>query len=104
MVEIAKTIEISEIAAAGEDSEGDKYLRINLIEILYIRYPITFWKRSVLALLNSSSEVNTIYLIFAQELGLPIRSTDVRTQKIDNNILDIYGMLIIAFSMTNKAN
>ena len=58
----------------------------------------------MLALFNSSSEVNAIYLTFAQELGLPIRPTDVRVQKIDSITLDTFGIVVTAFLVINKAN
>ena len=56
------------------------------------------------ALFNSKSEINTIHLIFAKELDLPIRPTDIRMQKIDGTILDSYRMVVIAFLIMNKAN
>ena len=58
----------------------------------------------VSALFDSSSEVNAIYLTFTHKLGLSIRPTDIRTQKIDGTMLDTYGMVVAAFSMTNKGN
>ena len=42
-------------------------------QVLYIRYPTTFWEKSVSALLDSRSEFNTIHPTFAKELGLSIR-------------------------------
>ena len=38
-----------------------------------IRYPSTFWKGSVLALLDSGSEVNALHPTFAIELGFQVR-------------------------------
>lgn len=63
-----KAIEVVEIAGAsknGKQNEG-KYPE-NLVQILCIRYPITFWKKSVpvLALFDSGSKVNVIHLNFA---------------------------------------
>lgn len=55
-------------------------------------------------LYNSNSEVNTIYLTFAQELGFSIRSTDIRAQKIDNTMLDTYRIIFAAFLVTDKVN
>ena len=69
-----------------------------------IWYPTTFQDKSVLALLDSGSEVNTIHPTFAKELGLPIRSIDVGAQKIDGTTLDTYRMVVTAFLMTDKAN
>ena len=59
---------------------------------------------SVSALFDSSSEVNAIYLTFVRELGLPIKPMDVRAQKIDSTMLDPFGIVVTAFSVTDKAN
>ena len=55
-------------------------------------------------LLDSSSKVNAIHPIFVKELGLPIKSKNVEMQKIDGIMLDIYGIIVAVFSVTNKAN
>ena len=59
---------------------------------------------TVLALFDSSSEVNAINPTFAKELGLSIRPTDVKAQKIYGTTLNTYRMVVVAFLMTNKAN
>ena len=56
------------------------------------------------ALVDSGSEVNTIHLSFAKELGLPIRPTNIGVWKIDGTTLDTYGMVVVPFSVTDKAN
>ena len=58
----------------------------------------------VSALLDSGSEVNVIYPILAWELGLSIKITDVGAQKIDSTMLDIFEIVVVAFSVTDKAN
>ena len=58
----------------------------------------------MLALFDSSGKVNAIHSTLAQKLELPIKPTDVRAQKIDSTMLDIFGMVVSAFSVTNKAN
>lgn len=58
----------------------------------------------MLVLLNSKSKVNIIHTTFAKKLGFSIRLIDVRTQKINDIILDTYGMIVTVFSVTNKAN
>ena len=100
--EAVKTVETIGAGENGEDDKGGKYLR-NLARVPYNWYSITFWRKSVpvLALFNSSSEVNAIHPTFAQELRLPIRPTDVEAQKIDGATLDIYGMVFAAFSVTD---
>ena len=102
-VETAEAIETAKIAKDGEESKGEYP---NLAQVLCIRYPITFQKKfmSVLALFNLGSEVNAIYLTLIQELGLSIRPTDVGAQKIDGTMLDTFGIVVTAFSMTDKAN
>ena len=55
-------------------------------------------------LLDSKSKVNTIYPIFAKELSLSIRPTDVGTQKINGTTLDTYEMVVANFLMIDKAN
>ena len=49
-------------------------------------------------------KVNTIHPTFAKELGLPIRATEVRAQKIDGTTLDIYRVVVAAFSVTDKTD
>ena len=79
-----------------------------LKRVLCIHYLVQFKKNadktSVQALINSESEINAIHPFFAKQLGLPIRLTDVRAQKIDGTTLDTYEMMVAAFSMVDKAN
>ena len=95
----------SETGENGEnDKNGDEDSGTNLARVPCIRYPITFRKQSVSALLDSGSEVNGIDPTFAKELGLPIRPTDIGAQKIDGTTLDTYGMVVAAFSVTDNPN
>ena len=59
---------------------------------------------SILALPDLGNEINAIYPTLAWELRLPIRPTDVGAQKIDGIMLDTFGMLVTAFSVTDKVN
>ena len=104
--EAVKTTEAIGTAEVGEDGDESKGECPNLARVPCIRYPITFRKKSVpvSALLDSGSEVNAIHPTFARELGLPIRTTDVGAQKIDGTMLDTFGMVVAAFSVTDKAN
>ena len=61
-------------------------------------------KAQVQALINSGSKVNAIHLIFAKQLGLPIKLTDVGAQKIDGITLNTYEIVVTAFSVVNNAN
>ena len=56
------------------------------------------------ALFDSGSEVNAIHPTLIRKLGLPVRPTDVGAQKIDGTMLDTFGMVVTAFSVTDKAN
>ena len=58
----------------------------------------------ILALFDLGNEVNVIYPIFAWELGLLIRPTDVGKQKINSITLYTFGMVVTAFLVTDKAN
>ena len=58
----------------------------------------------MLALLNLGSEVNAIHPAFAERLGFVVQTTNVSAQKIDGTIIEIYGMVVAAFSVTDQAN
>ena len=91
------------VIIAREEAVGEN-LASNLVRVPCICYPINFRKKSVSALLNSSSEVNTVYLAFVKKLDLSIRPTDMGAQKIDGTMLETYRMVVAAFSLENKAN
>ena len=55
-------------------------------------------------MISFKNEVNTIYPSFAKQLGFSIRLIDVEVQKIDRTILDIYKIVVVAFSVVDKAN
>ena len=99
----AKAVESTKVSKGGAESEGEYP---SLARVPCIRYPITFRKKSVSmsALLDSGSEVNAIHPTLAQKLGLPVRPTNVGAQKIDGTMLDTFGMVVTAFSVTDKAN
>ena len=102
-VEAAESVGTVKVGKDDKKSEG-KYP--NLAQVPCIRNPITFRKKSVsmLALFDSGSEVNTIHPTFAWKLRLLIRPTDIGAQKIDGTMLDTFGVVVLAFSVTNKAN
>ena len=56
------------------------------------------------ALLDSDNKVNAIYPAFVKKLGLAVQTTNVGAQKIDGTTLETYGMVVIAFSVTDQAN
>ena len=98
-VETVETIEDVETASAGKDGrESEGQYPENFARILYIWYPLIFWRKIVLvlALLDLDSEINIIYPTCAKELGLPIRPTDVGAQKINGIILNNFGRVVTA--------
>ena len=100
-----KAVETVETAGNnGKESKG-KYPE-NFIQVACIWYLITFRKKSVpvLAFFGSSSKVNTIHPTFAQELELLIRPSDIEVSKIDGTMLDIFGIVVAAFSVIDKTN
>ena len=97
-------IEIKKTGKNGKNSKNRDEDLTNLARVLYIQYPITSRKQFLLALLDSRGEVNAIYPTFAKELGLPIRLTDIRLQKIDGTIIEIYEIIVAVFAVTDKAN
>ena len=103
--EAIETAKLHEAAGAGKNREKSKgeYLK-NLTQVSSIRYPTKFRKKSVSALFDSGTEVNTIYPNFAKELGFLIKPTDVRAQKIDGTTLVTFGIIVADFSMINKTN
>ena len=74
----------------------------------YIQYLIQFKKDTnnaqVQALIDSGSKENAIHPTFAKQLGLSIKQTDVGVQKIDDTMLDIYGLVVAVFLVIDKAN
>lgn len=87
-----------------KDGEDGKYLETNFIQVPYIWYPITFWKKFVWALFNSSNEINTFYPTSTKKLGFSIKPTDIEVQKIDRIMLNTYKKVIAAFLIFDKAN
>lgn len=97
------TVEANEIAKVGEESKGEYS---NRVQVLCLRYHITFWKKSMSMsrLFESGGEINAMHLTFAWELGLPSRPTNVEAQKIDGIMLNIFRMVVTAFSVIDKVN
>ena len=102
IVETAKDVETVGTSKDGKKSESG--YPENLVQVLCIRYPINFGKKSVSALFDLGSEVNAVYPAFAKELGLSIRSINFKAQKIDGTTIDIFGIVVVAFLVMDKAN
>ena len=79
-----------------------------LTHISYIYYLVQFKKNinqtQIQVLINSESEVNTIHLTFVKKLDFSIRPIEVGAQKIDGTTLNIYGIIVAAFLVIDKAN
>lgn len=97
--EDSKNLEIT-----TEVGKNDKNQRSNLAQVLCIRYPITFKRKSELEFFDQNSEINAIHPTFAKKLGFFIKLTNTKVQKIDDTILDIYKMVVVIFLETKKAN
>ena len=75
-----------------------------------IHYPVRFQEDSkqegqqqqVRALLDSGSEVNAMSPAYAKRLGLKTWKINVRAQKIDDFILETFGMVIADFQVEDK--
>ena len=72
-----------------------------LEQISCIWYSVTF-KNQTKALLDSKSEVNAMSQAFAYQLGLTIRKTNIKTQKIDGTTLETYKMVVSTFFVLDK--
>ena len=48
-------------------------------------------------LFDSKSDVNIIYLMFVQKLGLFFKAINIGAQKIDGTMLNTYEIIVITF-------
>ena len=101
LVTVLATFTLVTVARMGAVNEN---LGSNLAQVPCIQYSINCRKKSMWELFDSDSKVNTIHPTFAKESSLSIRPTDIKVQKIHGIMLDTFGMVVAAFSMTNKAN
>ena len=78
------------------DSSGKEVV---LESVSCIYYPVQFQgsQEQVKALLDNSSEVNTMSPAYVERLGFYIQKTNVGAQKIDRSVLEIFGMVITNF-------
>ncbi len=91
-----KLVAVSATSTSMTDKKTEE-----LEQVPCIRYSVIF-KDQTKALLDSGSEVNAMSQVFAQQLGLKIRKTNVRAQKIDSTTLETYRMVVSIFSLSNK--
>ena len=64
-------------------------------------YSVTF-KEQTEALLDSESEINIMSPAFASQLGLKIRKTNIRAQKLDGTTLETYRIIVSIFFLLDK--
>ena len=67
--------------------------------VLCICYPIWFKKNKVQALIDSGSGVNAMTLGYASNLGLKVRPTNLRAQKINGSTLETFEMVLASFQV-----
>lgn len=73
-----------------------------LDQVSCIHYPVWFKKDKIKALINSGSKVNAMSLRYALKLGLKVRYTNVKTQKINGSTFKTFGMVLASFQVENK--
>ena len=76
---------------------------LNRVPCIY--YLVQFWKDKeaiIQVLINSGSEVNTMTLAYAKQLGFQIRKADDGAQKIDGSSLDTFEIAIAGFQIIDK--
>ena len=72
--------------------------------VLCIWYPVWFKKdqNNTQALIDLDSQVNAMNPAYTKKLGLRVRQTDLRAQKIDGSHLETFGMAIASFLLQDK--
>ena len=78
----------------------DTSLVLDLVSCIH--YPVWFKNGEVWALINFGSEVNAMTPIYAAKLGLKIRHTNVKAQKIDGSTFETFGIVLASFRMEDK--
>ena len=73
-----------------------------VIKVPYIYYSVSLQEKQVKALLDSKSLLNAINPNFALNLDFYIRKTNVRAQKINGSIFEVFEMVIADFWVENK--
>lgn len=80
--------------------KASKKKKVALAQILYIYYLFRFRKNDknkIWALINFGSKGNAITPAYILKLGLQIRQTDVRAQKIDSSTFEMFEMVLANF-------
>ena len=85
-------------------TETSKEDDVTLKRVPCVHYPLRFWKNTadIRALIDSDSEVNAMTPAYTSKLGLRVRHTDVRAQKIDSFTLQLFGMVLANFQVEDQ--
>ena len=79
--------------------------KVILDRVPCIHYLVQFQKDKgsiIWALIDSNSEVNAMTPAYAKQLGLQVRKTDVKAQKIDGSLLRTFKMVMAGFQVVDK--
>lgn len=70
-----------------------------LKHVLYIYYQVHFKRdqANVQALLNFSSGINAMSSIYTAKLGLKIRLTNIKAQKVNGSMVETFKMVLASF-------
>ena len=93
---------VSVLATSSSVTETNK--QVTLEWVLCIHYLLRFQKDTagIRALVDLGSEVNAITPAYVAKLGLEVRKTDIRAQKIDSSTLETFGMVLADFQVEDK--
>ena len=93
---------VSILATSSSVTQTNK--EVTLKRVPYIYYPLCFRKDTigVRALVDSGNEINTMTPTYVAKLGLQVRKTDIRAQKIDGSTLETFEMVLADFQVGDK--
>lgn len=63
----------------------------------YLLYFYKNKKNKLQALINFGSKIHTMTLAYTSKPGFKVRQTNVRAEKINNSILEIFGIVLLSF-------
>lgn len=72
--------------------------------VLYIYYPLCFWKntREVAALIDTSSKVNKMPLVYPSKISFQVHQIDIGAQKLNSSIFKTFEMILASFQVEDK--
>ena len=70
--------------------------------MLYIYYPVFFYIHNIKILLNLNSKIDVIYLVCTNKLCFFIYNINIRAQKINRSILEIFKIMMANFLLLIK--